>query len=106
MRLVWLLLALWSQGVWQGFAQDTVPRVALLFVARGSMPLEPAWRALLDSTRGARIPQLTPEQWSEVMEDQRVAALKRQLDGAGELTASSRIQNADCIDNDIIQARP
>jgi hypothetical protein len=76
------------------------PRVALLFVSRGEMPLEPIWRRFLTGVEGFRPPKLSKREWEDMMEVQRVNEVQRRLQEAGSFTANDIVRRSNCVDND------
>ena len=82
-----------------------VPRVALLFISRGEMPLETIWREFFRSVQGLKPPPLSTEQWNGVMEEQRVDTVTRRLKNAGQFSPNSLFQDRACVDNAAILVR-
>jgi hypothetical protein len=86
-------------------ASSATPRVALLFASRGDMPLETVWRTFFSSVKGLRLPDLSQEQWQDVMEVQRVADVTEKLKDAGSFTATDTVSKSWCTDNNMIKVR-
>ena len=107
LMLPWLLvvLALLSRTLAAAQLASKQPRVALLFITRGEMPLEPAWTQLLQGVAGLRPPQLTTTQKEEVMEEGTVAGLRTVIRRAGYLTANDTLQRVHCISNKHMRVR-
>lgn len=109
-RLTWLacaVLALFCCLVRAGPAQVTAPRVALLFLTRGNIPLEPAWRMLLEGVQGMEPPALSTSQVGLIMQDKEVGQVQQQLQEAGSLQANSLLMDAHvkCVDDTLLQVR-
>lgn len=98
-RLLWYCLLV------SGAVALQSPRVALLFVSRGSMPLESVWRRLLGSIGSMELPALNQGQWDEVMEVERTADVRKRVREAGSMLASTVVQDADCVNNALIKVR-
>lgn len=81
------------------------PRVALMFASRGPMPLEDVWKQFLGSVRGVRPPALSAEQWTEVMQENKVAEVERRIRRVGQFTPNSLVSNKTCVDNRDIMVR-
>lgn len=98
-RLLWYCLLV------SGAVALQSPRVALLFVSRGSMPLESVWRRFLGSIGSMELPALNQGQWDEVMEVERTADVRKRVREAGSMLASTVVQDADCVNNALIKVR-
>jgi hypothetical protein len=81
------------------------PRVAILFITRGAMPLEGVWTDFLKGCGGLRPPQFSAAQRYEVMETSRVAEVQKRLVRAGRLRASNRLHKATCASNAVMRVR-
>ena len=79
------------------------PRVALMFASRGPMPLEDVWKQFLSSVRGVKPPALSPEQWKEVMQDDKVAEVEQRMRSVGQFTPNSIVSNRTCVVNSQIK---
>jgi hypothetical protein len=82
-----------------------IPRVALLFATNGPMPLEPVWRTLLEGVANVQVPELSEQDWAHLEESERIEGLRSTLLSKGELTANSIIQDADCMNNQMVRVR-
>lgn len=82
------------------------PRVALMFASRGPMPLENVWKQFLGSVQGVRPPALSPEQWKEVMQDDKVAEVEQRMRSAGQFTPNNIVNNRTCVINSHIKVCP
>lgn len=102
------VLALFCSLVRAGPAQATAPRVALLFLTRGNIPLEPAWRMLLEGVQGMEPPALSTSQVGLIMQDKEVGQVQQQLQEAGSLQANSLLMDAhvQCVDDSLLKVRP
>lgn len=101
---LWVLTLLLLRTSLDAVAEE-IPRVALLFISRAEMPLESIWREFFRSVHGLVPPPLSSEQWSGVMERQRVQEVAERLKNAGQLSANSLFQFRPCVDNGIILVR-
>ena len=84
-------------------AQGELPRVALLFMSKGDMPLESVWRTMLQEAAKEQLPGPTQKQWAWVMESDETHRVHEQLLQEGQYTAQSAMHEADCVDNKLIQ---
>jgi hypothetical protein len=86
-------------------ASSDPPRVALLFITAGKMPLESVWETFLEGVRGLVPPPLSPQQFSEVMEDDRIENATARLQQAGRFTANDIVSKQYCVDDELIMVR-
>lgn len=102
LAVLFSLASLQSHGVVLG---KDAPRVALLFLSRGAMPLESGFVHLLEGVRGLQPPQLSASEREAIMEDREVSHLRKQMAAAGSLESNSLIVDAACVDNALIRVR-
>ena len=100
-----LLASLVLVSACAGHAAHTFPRVALLFVTKGPMPLESVWRMMLEEVADFKVPQLSSEDWDNVLDEGRVQQVHEKVLAAGQHTASHRLQDAACVSNGMIRVR-
>jgi hypothetical protein len=81
------------------------PRVALLFLTRGTMPLESIWSEWLEGVAGLTPEPLSTTQRAELMEHSEVTRLHQQLLSIGTYSASSRLGNLSCVSNALLRVR-
>lgn len=98
-RLIWYCLLVSLAAALES------PRVALLFLSRGSMPLESVWQKFLGSIASLELPTLNQQQWDEAMEVERTAEVRKRVREAGSMSANNIVQDADCISNAMIKVR-
>jgi hypothetical protein len=80
-----------------------IPRVALLFATNGPMPLERVWRTLLAGVADIHVPELSEHDWAHLEEAERIEGLRSALLSKGQLTANTIIQEAECMDNQMVR---
>lgn len=81
-----------------------LPRIALLFITRGPMPLESVWRTVLEEAAKYRLMPLRAEDWEAVLEHQRVQQLEAKLREAG-VYEPNDVMRRQCVRNDDIRVR-
>lgn len=86
-------------------ASGELPRVALLFMTRGPMPMEPVWRRMFEEASKARIAPPSPAEWRFVMQQGRTARVRQRLLDAGQYEPQLALQEAACVDNRQIRVR-
>lgn len=83
--------------------QGELPRVALLFMTKGDMPLEGVWRTMLQEAAKAQLPLPTQEQRDWVMQRGEIERVHRQLLSEGQYRAQNALHKADCVDSELLQ---
>lgn len=101
------LLSFWLRllALQHSLAHPSAPRVALLFVTKGPMPLERAWRLFFRGVRGLAPPHLTEYQRSAILEGSITEELSASLRAVGALKENSLVQDAPCVSNELFLAR-
>lgn len=100
--MIWLI---WYCLLVSAAAELESPRVALLFLSRGSMPLEKVWHKFLGSIASLELPTLNQQQWDEAMETERTSEARKRIREAGRMSANNILREADCVNNAMIKVR-
>ena len=86
-------------------AQPSGPRIALLFMTQGPMPLEENWKRFFEGVQGLHPPQLAPAQLAQLLQKQAINQLDHQLRVAGVMQHSNAVRKAPCISNQVLMVR-
>ena len=86
-------------------AQPSGPRIALLFMTQGPMPLEENWKRFFEGVQGLHPPQLAPAQLAQLLQKHAINQLDHQLRVAGVMQHSNAVRKAPCISNQVLMVR-
>ena len=81
------------------------PRVALLFISRQSVYLEPVWVKFLDGVAGLKAPAFSQEQQDALFETSRIEELTSHINSIGRLQETQAVLEAPCVSNDLLLVR-
>ena len=81
-------------------------RVALCFVTRGPMPLEPVWSVFFQTAADVAAPLFTKRDVDSLLEQKKLRELDSRLLSAGTYTASSAVQRHPCTNDSLVRVRP
>ena len=84
---------------------EELPRVALLFITRGPMHLEPMWRMLLREAEDESLTAPDKQGLAWALQTARIKRLQRVLLDAGKYNATLKDPETECADNRALKVR-